>query len=272
MEERWLGPKEMADRLGVTAKALRIYERLGLVTPLRTDAGWRAYGPHQTAQLHQLFALKRMGLPLRQIGEVMAGRLASLEAVFDLQERALEARRAELETALGHLRAARAKLARDGALTTDDLINLTKETALSDPLKTEDDWREAFEPIVAQHYTPQQLEEMGRSKKEAFVKAGYDERGFALAWQELIDEAKALKASGDDTSPRACALVRRWNEMTSHFTQGDPEVTRKTQAIWAQAARDPVVAPRLPIQPDEFAFVQRIADGMRARGELPPRT
>ena len=271
MEERWLGPKEMADRLGVTAKALRIYERLGLVTPLRTEAGWRAYGPHQAAQLHQLLALKRLGLPLRQIGEVLASRLASLETVFELQERALQARRAELDAALAHLRSARAKLARDGSLSTDELIQITKETALSDPLQTDDDWRDAFEPIIAKHYTPEQIEEMGRSKKDAFIKAGYDQRGFSQAWEQLFEEARTLQAAGDDASPRACALVRRWNEMLSHFTRGDPEVTRKSQQVWTEALQDPAVAPRLPLQPDAFAFVQRIADGMRARGELPPR-
>jgi MerR family transcriptional regulator, thiopeptide resistance regulator len=271
MEERWLSPKEMAERLGVTAKALRVYERAGLVTPLRTTAGWRAYGPTQAAQLHQLLALKRMGLSLRQISGILAGGGGRLATVLTLQERLLEARRDAIDTALGHLRAARAKLARDGALSTDDLIKLTKDTAMPPALKTDDDWREAFGPIIAQHYTPEQIEEIGQRKLQAFSDAGYDEPGFTLAWGQLFAEARALKAADDHASPRASALVRRWNEMMSHFTQGDPELTRKTQAIWADASADPAVAPRLPIQPDVFAFVQKIAEGMRARGELPPR-
>ncbi len=41
MSEQWLGPGEMARRLGVTPKALRVYEREGLVTAARTEAGWR---------------------------------------------------------------------------------------------------------------------------------------------------------------------------------------------------------------------------------------
>ena len=63
-----LSPAETAKRLGVSTKALRLYERHGLVTPLRSVAGWRVYGPSQMAQLHQVLALKRLGVPLAQIG------------------------------------------------------------------------------------------------------------------------------------------------------------------------------------------------------------
>lgn len=93
MGEQWFGPAEMAKRLGVSPKALRVYEREGLVKPLRTAAGWRAYGPEQAARLHQVLALKALGLPLKRIGELLAGRLAKLDAVLDLQERALLVRR-----------------------------------------------------------------------------------------------------------------------------------------------------------------------------------
>ena len=80
--ERWFGPAEMAERLGVSPKALRVYERAGLVRPHRTDAGWRAYGPDQQARLHQVLVLKRLGLTLARIGELLSGRLKSLDAVL----------------------------------------------------------------------------------------------------------------------------------------------------------------------------------------------
>ena len=71
--ERWFGPAEMAQRLGVSPKALRVYERSGLVRPHRTDAGWRVYGPDQQARLHQVLVLKRLGLTLARIGELLSG-------------------------------------------------------------------------------------------------------------------------------------------------------------------------------------------------------
>ncbi len=64
---RHLSPTETSERFGVSIKALRLYEQRGLLTPLRSQAGWRTYGPAQIARLHQILALKRFGLPLARI-------------------------------------------------------------------------------------------------------------------------------------------------------------------------------------------------------------
>jgi len=269
--EQWWLPAEMARRLGVSPKALRVYERAGLVSPLRTAAGWRAYGPEQSARLHQVLALKSLGLSLKRVSELLAGRLASLDAVLEVQQRALELQEAETRQALALLKAARERLARQGGLSADDLTQLTRETVMNDKLKTDADWKEAFEPLIEKHYEPAEIVALGERKSEAYEKAGYDEQSFALAWDALFAEARALKAAGDVQSARACALVRRWNEMMGHFIQGDAAISKKVQAVWSEATSDPNLAPRLPISPDDFAFVQQIADGMRARGELPPR-
>jgi DNA-binding transcriptional MerR regulator len=50
---QFLNPSEAANRLGVSAKALRVYEQRGLVAPVRTAAGWRAYGPNEIPLINQ---------------------------------------------------------------------------------------------------------------------------------------------------------------------------------------------------------------------------
>ena len=45
-----LSPSEAARRLGISTKALRLYQERGLMKPMRTVAGWRAYGPEQMAR------------------------------------------------------------------------------------------------------------------------------------------------------------------------------------------------------------------------------
>ena len=47
---RFLNPSEAARQLGVSAKALRLYEERGLLAPARTAAGWRAYDPGEMAR------------------------------------------------------------------------------------------------------------------------------------------------------------------------------------------------------------------------------
>jgi DNA-binding transcriptional MerR regulator len=66
-----LSPAETAKRFGISIKALRLYEQHGLLKPLRTangstGAAWRVYGSDQIARLHQILALKRLGLSLGQ--------------------------------------------------------------------------------------------------------------------------------------------------------------------------------------------------------------
>jgi len=132
-----LSPTETATRFGVSIKALRLYESRGLLKPLRTEAGWRTYGPDQVARLHQILALKRLGLPLTRIATILAG-TGSLEPVLELQERVLAREGDRLARALELVRAARARL-RDGqTLSVDDLATLTTETTMTGKATLED--------------------------------------------------------------------------------------------------------------------------------------
>ena len=70
---QYLNPSDAARRLGVSAKALRIYEQRGLVAPIRSAAGWRAYGPAQMARAGEIAALRALGLSLAQVARVLTG-------------------------------------------------------------------------------------------------------------------------------------------------------------------------------------------------------
>jgi DNA-binding transcriptional MerR regulator len=60
---------EAAERLGVSTKALRLYEQRGLVTPTRTVAGYRTYGPDEMSRASEIVALRALGLSLAQVRE-----------------------------------------------------------------------------------------------------------------------------------------------------------------------------------------------------------
>ncbi len=45
VSSEFLNPSEAARRLGISAKALRLYEQRGLIAPVRSSAGWRASSP-----------------------------------------------------------------------------------------------------------------------------------------------------------------------------------------------------------------------------------
>jgi predicted enzyme related to lactoylglutathione lyase len=132
---RFFSPAETARQLKVSTKALRLYEALGLVDPLRTSTGWRTYGPDQMARLHQVLALKHLGVPLKRARELLGGQLADLDAVLRLQEAAYRARMADDARRLELLVAVRGRLAHGETLSVDDLIQLTRETVMTDPIE-----------------------------------------------------------------------------------------------------------------------------------------
>jgi len=246
MTDQHLSPAETARRLGVSPKALRLYEQHGLVTPLRTRTGWRTYGPAEFAALHQVLALKRLGLPLARIAELLKQRKIALSAILGAQEDALSREIDRGRHALDLVRRARAMLAAGQTLSVDDLITLTKETTMTTKEQHEE-MQKIFDPIVEKHFSPED--------RNALEKRAFDQQEVSRAWDGLMAEAKTLMAKGDTTSPAAMDLARRWMAQVAMFTGGNPAIAEKVKNVWNDAMADPKSAPKLPLTPEVFAFV-----------------
>ena len=121
---RFLHPAQAASRLGVSAKALRLYEQRGLVTPLRTDAGWRAYGPAQMQRAADIVALRALGFSLAQVARVIEGNAAGLEPALAAHHAALETQARALAATIDQVRGLRVQLAQGRTPTLDDLARL----------------------------------------------------------------------------------------------------------------------------------------------------
>src|SRR4051812_11455105 len=59
--------RKFAQLAGVTVRALHHYDRLGLLKPQRTAAGYRIYSSRDLAALEQIVVLKFIGIPLKDI-------------------------------------------------------------------------------------------------------------------------------------------------------------------------------------------------------------
>lgn len=120
----FLSPADAARRLGVSAKALRLYEERGLIAPGRTQAGWRAYGPEEMERAASIAALRTLGLSLAQIARVLRGDAADLVP-------ALASHQATLETQLGNVSGAIAKVHKlRERISAGEPLQLTDLTAL----------------------------------------------------------------------------------------------------------------------------------------------
>ena len=107
-----LNASDAATQLGVSIKALRLYEQQGLVAPRRTAAGYRVYGPEDMVRAGEIVALRALGLSLAQVARVLDGDPQSLEAALAVHEKALDDQIQEIVHKLDKVRGLRADLAR----------------------------------------------------------------------------------------------------------------------------------------------------------------
>jgi DNA-binding transcriptional MerR regulator len=126
---QFLNPSAAAQRLGVSAKALRLYEQRGLITPSRTAAGWRAYGPDEMARAVEIVTLRALGLSLAQIARVLGDDPQDLGLALAAHQATLEVRMRELAGAVEKVRDIRSGLARGKSPTASELARLLRPSA-----------------------------------------------------------------------------------------------------------------------------------------------
>jgi DNA-binding transcriptional MerR regulator len=114
--DQFYNAAEAARRLGVSTKALRLYEERGLIRPLRSEAGWRAYGPAQMEAAAEVVTLRALGLSLADIARVLGGDATALDVALAAHQGTLEARMRDLAGAMERVRAIRTRLAEGRAL------------------------------------------------------------------------------------------------------------------------------------------------------------
>jgi len=106
---RTMGPAEVARRLGISVKALKTYERLGLLLPGRTRRGWRTYSEADVERLSRALAYKAMGFSLSQIAGLLDASPEEFASALAAQELYMLWRRAEVDAVLAELRKARSR-------------------------------------------------------------------------------------------------------------------------------------------------------------------
>jgi DNA-binding transcriptional MerR regulator len=262
-KEQWFGPGETARRLGVTAKALRVYEREGLVVPHRAESRWRLYGPTQIARLHQIIVLRDLGLPLKSIKKLV-GSHSRLRDILRLQRETLESQQDKIRRAIALIEVALCQIDEGRDLSLDELAILTKETLVQQPTDNRK-FAARFEALIAeQDPTGQTSRTFDEIKKE------YGTDAHKAALKAMMAEASRLKEAGDVNSEAAKEFVRRMRSRTADIRRSTPQAEQElirnayTKAVAeAQAKSEP-----LSFDPAVLEFFGQVARGMRERGEL----
>ncbi len=209
---------DFAKLAGVTVKALHHYDRLGLLRPGRTEAGYRVYRESDLETLEQIVALKFLGIPLKQIAAVLK-RKAQLPDALRVQRRALEERHELLRRAIRAIQAAEDSLASGQPLDPAILKKIIKVINMQDEIA-----------VMKKYYSEESWE---RHKH-------YYENGPSPEWRQLYRDGEALLGT-DPGSEAAQALEARWFELSRRAYYGDPEVVTDSPTAWMDREHWPPV-------------------------------
>lgn len=208
---------QIASRTGLTVRALHHYEALGLLAPVRTEAGHRRYGPAEVERLQQIRSLQSLGVPLREIGGLLAAPDFDPAGLVARQREALATEAARLGAAMDRLGALERSLRRR-AETGDPVDSATFLQTL----------RAMHE--IEQHYTPEQLQHLA-DRREAIGEETI--RNVEAEWPRLFEAlGRELDAGTDPSASSVQALVDRWDELVAMFTGGDAGITRSLGSVW----------------------------------------
>src|SRR5215467_7202842 len=192
---------EFAEKAGVTVRTLHHYDRLGLLKPSgRTEAGYRLYGDRDFARLQQIVTLKFIGMPLRQIKDLLDQDELDLKSALQLQRRLLLEKRLQVEAAIRAIEEAESSL-KSGAA--PDLAALKKIIEVMERQNSME-WTKKYYSEEAQA----RIAERGRMfTPEMLAKVEQD-------WKTLFGEVEAAIANNlDPASQRARSLAERWTEL-----------------------------------------------------------
>ena len=126
---QFLNPSAAARRLGISVKALRLYEQHGLITPSRTAADWRVYGPDEMTRGAEIVALRTLGLSLSQVARVLGDDPQGLEPALAAHQAVLEGRIRQLAGTVEKVRNIRAGVRQGKSPTTGELVRLLRPIA-----------------------------------------------------------------------------------------------------------------------------------------------
>ena len=212
--------RQFADLAGVTVKTLHHYDRLGLLRPQRTTAGYRVYCDTDLRRLAQITALKLVGIPLKEIAPLLRG-TQSLDDVLRSQRQVLTLKRQALDRAIDAIDEAARRQQAGGSADADILRALI----------------EGIEMQNNDHVLRVFFDE------EVFVRwrAGHPDWP-GPSWDTLLRDIEGVLDT-DPAGAEAQALLERWDALVRSDMGDDPAVRRAFTKAWRDWAMKPETRP-----------------------------
>jgi len=186
---------ELARHSGLTIRTLHHYDEIGLLKPsARSDGGYRLYDGADVARLHGIQALRRLGLTLAEISELLSRDGASLPAIIERQLQSLDREIAQATELRSRLTLVQAAMASGSAPGIDDWLGTL-----------------SLMSTYGKYFDTEELRViLGNLKR------------LAGEWPPLVAQIREEMAM--DTPPHAVAvqrLAREWMDLSIRWMDGD---------------------------------------------------
>jgi DNA-binding transcriptional MerR regulator len=209
---------EFARLAGVTVRALHHYDRLGLLRPRRTGAGYRLYSESDLDRLQEIVALKSLGLRLNQIKLVLDRDASPLPDALRFHRGELEEKRRRLDCAIAAIEKAEKAIwpgkpaAKSILKRIIEAITVQENADFKRKYFTDDAWARLTE--LRKRSGPGSREQTRE------------------AWEELYRDVGA--ALGEDPeSEKAHALAARWMKLCANSGNDDLGIRASHAKAWA---------------------------------------
>lgn len=206
---------ELAKRTGLTIRALRHYDEIGLLVPsVRSESGYRLYGRQDVAKLYRIQALRRLDISLAEIQEILAAGAATLPDVI-----------AQQISYLGR-QIQQASVLRNHLIELQGQLEARHEPEI-------DDWLSALENMVTgtKYFTDDELKKL-KAQRDSFAETVESEKAGLIAELHRLIERDI---SPESVEARTVAL--RWIELLLEEVGGDEGLLIKFYAMhWNEPA------------------------------------
>ena len=209
--------KTLARLAGVSVRTLHLYDEMGLLKPsMRTEKRYRLYGKAEAIRLQQILFYKELGLPLKEIAEILDDPgfdpIKSLEKHREL----IEQKQVQLTTLLKTIDKTINHLKNEAMLSIEELYEgLPKEEAINLRQQAIAEWGDSVE---------RSENHLRKKTKEMFARLKADA-------EANIQRLAAMRAK-DPTSEEVQSEIRVHYELIREFwgTAGSPDKHADTYA------------------------------------------
>lgn len=195
---------QLAALSGMTTRALRHYDKLGLLKPSRIKAnGYRIYGAEEVDRLQHILLYRELGLPLKEIKGLLSAGAFDARATLESHLSALKARKVQLDALIANVE--KTIQSQKGEISMTDQ---EKFEGLKAKMVQENEQRYGQEARAK--YGDEAIDQA--NAKLAGMSQAQFARGEALTAQ-LNDTLKAAVLEGNpagELAQKACALHKAW--------------------------------------------------------------